>query len=77
MHGDLYATYDMNIATTALLFFALTAHSVLRVIEDRDEAGEDIPSILEEIEDAQEAMEPEDVDPGEVLGTFAEQMDEP
>jgi prefoldin subunit 5 len=74
MHGDLYATYDMNIATTA--FFALAAHSVLRVIEDRDEAGEDIPSIIDEIEEAQEAMEPEDVDPGEVLGMFAGQMDE-
>lgn len=77
MHGDLYATYDMNIATTALLFFALTAHSVLRVIEDRDEAGEDIPSIIEEIEDAQEEIEPGDVNPGEVLGMFSEQTDEP
>lgn len=75
MHGDLYATYDMNIATTALLFFALTAHSVLRVIEDRDEAGEDIPSIIKEIEGAQEAADPEDVDPGEVLGEFITQMD--
>lgn len=71
MHGDLYATYDMNIATTALLFFALTAHSVLHVIEDYDEAGEDIPSIMEEIEQAQQQIESEDVDPAEALGTFA------
>lgn len=71
MHGDLYATYDMNIATTALLFFALTAHSVLHVIEDYDEAGEDIPSIMDEIEQAQQEIESEDVDPAEALGTFS------
>jgi len=71
MHGDLYATYDMNIATTALLFFALTAHSVLHVIEDYDEEGEDIPSIMNEIEEAQQEIESEDVDPAEALGTFS------
>lgn len=76
MHGDLFATYDMNITTTALLFWALTAHSVLRVIEERDEAGEDIPAIIEEIEAAQEALEPSDVDPGEVLGLFAPHLDD-
>jgi len=70
MHGDLYATYDMNIATTALLFFALTAHSVLHVIEDYDEEGEDIPSIMDEIEQAKQEIESEDVDPAEALGTF-------
>ncbi|MFC5133491.1 MULTISPECIES: hypothetical protein [Haloferacaceae] len=71
MHGDLYATYDMNIATTALLFFALTAHSVLHVIEEYDEAGEDIPSIMDEIEQTEQDIESEDVDPAEALGTFA------
>lgn len=70
MHGDLYATYDMNIATTAMLFFALTAHSVLQVIADKDEAGEDIPSIMEEIREANEEIEAEDVDAGEALGAF-------
>lgn len=70
MHGDLYATYDMNIATTALLFFALTAHSVLKVIEERDEAGEDIPSVIDEIEASQVQPDPDDVDPAETLGAF-------
>ena len=72
MHGDLHATYDMNIATTALLFFALTAHSVLQVIEDRDESGEDISAIIDGIEEAQEEIESEDVDPGEALGDFVQ-----
>jgi hypothetical protein len=71
MHGDLYATYDMNIATTALLFFALAAHSVLHVIEDYDDEGEDIPSIMDEIEQAQQEIKSEDVDPAEALGTFS------
>lgn len=70
MHGDLYATYDMNIATTAMLFFALTAHSVLQVIADKDEAGEDIPSIMDEIREANDEIEVEDVDAGEALGSF-------
>jgi hypothetical protein len=70
MHGDLYATYDMNIATTALLFFALTAHSVLKVIEDYDEAGEDIPTIMDEIEQAQQETESNDIEAAEALGTF-------
>lgn len=70
MHGDLYATYDMNIATTALLFFALTAHSVLKVIEDYDKAGEDIPSIMDEIEHAQQDIESNDVNAAEALGAF-------
>lgn len=65
MHGDLYATYDMNIATTAMLFFALTAHSVLQVLSDKDESGEDIPAIMEEIRQANEKTDVEDVEPEE------------
>lgn len=70
MHGDVYAHYDMNIATTALLFFALTAHSVLHVIQEYDESSEDIPSIIDEIEQAEHNIESNEVDPAEALGTF-------
>jgi len=70
MHGDLYATYDMNIATTALLFFALTAHSVLHVIDEYDQEGENIPSIMDEIEQVQQDIETTDVEPSEALGAF-------
>ncbi|GKZ16074.1 hypothetical protein [Haladaptatus sp. T7] len=70
MHGDVYATYDMNIATTSMLFFALTADSVLQVIATHDENGEDIPSVLDQIEQTEEVNDEEDVDPAETLGTF-------
>lgn len=47
MHGDVNATYDMNIATTALLFFALTANSVLEIIREKVENDEEF-SIIED-----------------------------
>lgn len=73
VHGGPFATYDMNIATAALLQYALTANTVIALLEDYHNRDEVPPSAFEKYLQAVEKAEQHDSSgnkSGSIFGDF-------